>query len=206
VRSLFFVVLAFFLAVHVGGATAIAAYVYSSPGARRTLQGKALRVLTFAVFTTVSTFSNCGFMPNNENMAAFPRDTVLQWLILPQALVGNTLFPPLLAACVRAAAAATRRPELVETATDNGKELTGYSHLLPVRRCAMLAATVAGFVALQVAMVCGMEWGGKLRGMSSWEKVSNAFFLAVNSRHTGESTLDLSTLAPAILVLFVLMM
>lgn len=70
----------------------------------------------------------------------------------------------------------------------------------------MLAATVAGLVAVQVAMLCGMEWGGALRGMSAWEKVSNAVFLAVNSRHTGETTLDISTLAPAILVLFVLMM
>jgi Trk-type K+ transport system membrane component len=51
-----------------------------------------------------------------------------------------------------------------------------------------------------------MEWGGALPGMSPWEKLSNALFLAVNARHTGESTVDLSTLAPAILVLFVLMM
>ena len=109
------------------------------------------------------------------------------------------------AACVRAAAAATRRVELKETAK-KGRERTGFYHLLPARRCAMLAATVAGLVAVQVCMVCGMEWGGALRGMGPWEKVSNAVFLAVNSRHTGESTLDISTVAPAILVLFVLMM
>lgn len=54
--------------------------------------------------------------------------------------------------------------------------------------------------------MCAMEWGGALQGLSGWEKVANALFLAVNSRHTGESTLDLSTLASAILVLFVLMM
>ena len=112
----------------------------------------------------------------------------------------------LLAVCVRAAAEATRRPELVEMTARNGRELTGYYHLLPARRCAMLAATVVGFLAVQVAMLCGMEWGGALRGMSPWEKVCSAVFLAVNSRHTGESTLDISTLAPAILVLFVLMM
>ena len=70
----------------------------------------------------------------------------------------------------------------------------------------MHAAMVAGLVEVQVAMACGMEWSGALRGMSAWEKVSNAVFLAVNSRHAGESTLDISTLAPAILVLFVLMM
>ncbi|KAF7010741.1 hypothetical protein CFC21_025115 [Triticum aestivum] len=206
VLSLFFVVLAILLAVHVLGAGAIVAYiVHASPAARRTLRDKALNVWTFAVFTTVSTFSSCGYMPTNENMIVFKRDTGLQLLLVTQALVGNTLFPPLLAACVRVAAAATRRVELKETAK-KGRELTGYYHLLPARRCAMLAATVVGFLAVQVAMLCGMEWGGALRGMSPWEKVSNAVFLAVNSRHTGESTLDLCTLAPAVLVLFVLMM
>ncbi|KAI5011258.1 hypothetical protein ZWY2020_013395 [Hordeum vulgare] len=206
VLSLFFIVLAILLTVHVLGAAAIVAYIFhASSSARRTLREKALNEWTFAVFTTVSTFSSCGYMPTNENMAVFKRDTGLQLLLVPQALVGNTLFPPLLAACVRAAAAATRRVELKETAKE-GEVLTGYYHLLPARRCAMLAATVAGLVAVQVAMLCGMEWGGALRGMSAWEKVSNAVFLAVNSRHTGETTLDISTLAPAILVLFVLMM
>lgn len=205
VSSLFFVVLAIFWAVHVLGAAAVAAYMYASPGARRTLRGKALNVWTFAVFTTVSTFSSCGYMPNNENMAVFKRDTGLQLLLVPQALVGNTLFPPLLAACVRAAAAATRRPELVEM-TKKGRELTGYYHLLPARRCVMLAATVAALIGVQVTMLCAMEWGRALQGMSPWDKVSNALFLAVNSRHTGESTLDISTLATAILVVFVLMM
>ncbi|CAL5069849.1 unnamed protein product [Urochloa decumbens] len=205
VRALFYVVLAILLVVHVVGAAAVAAYMHAAPGPRQTLRRKALNVWTFAVFTTVSTFSSCGYMPTNENMAAFSRDVPLQLLLAPQALVGNTLFPPLLAACVWAAAAATRREDLAEVAR-KGRDATGYYHLLPARRCWMLAGTVAAFIAAQVALVCAMEWGGALRGLSAGEKVSNAFFLAVNSRHTGESTLDISTLAPAILVLFVLMM
>ncbi|XP_062183908.1 probable cation transporter HKT1;4 isoform X2 [Phragmites australis] len=204
VRSLFYIVLVILLMVHVIGAVAIAAYIYAAPGVRQTLRRKALNVWIFAVFTTVSTFSSCGYMPTNENMMVFSRDVPLQLLLVPQALVGNTLFPPLLAACVWAAAAATRREELRELAR-KGREATGYYHLLPARRCWMLAATVAGFIAVQVAMVCAMEWGGALRGLSAGEKVVNALFLAVNSRHTGESTVDLSTIAPAILVLFVIM-
>ncbi|RCV35307.1 hypothetical protein SETIT_7G230500v2 [Setaria italica] len=201
VRSMFYIVLAILLVVHVVGAVAVAVYMHAAPGARQTLRRKALNVWTFAVFTTVSTFSSCGFMPTNENMMVFSRDVPLQLLLVPQALVGNTLFPPLLAACVWAAAAATRRQDLAEMARKGSGE-----DLLPARRCWMLAGTVAWFLAVQVALVCAMEWGGALQGLSSGEKVANALFLAVNSRHTGESTLDLSTLAPAILVLFVLMM
>ncbi|CAD6259687.1 unnamed protein product [Miscanthus lutarioriparius] len=199
VRSLFYIVLAILVVVHAVGAVAVAAYVYAAPGARQTLRRKALNVWTFSVFTTVSTFSSCGFMPTNENMMVFSRDVPLQLLLVPQALVGNTLFPPLLAACVWAAAAATRREEIAEIVR-KGREATGYYHLLPARRCWMLAGTVAFFIAVQVALVCAMEWGGALRGLSAGEKLSNALFLAVNSRHTGESTLDLSTLATAILV------
>ncbi|XP_039805136.1 probable cation transporter HKT7 [Panicum virgatum] len=205
VRSLFCVVLAILLVVHVVGAVSVAAYMRAAPGARRTLRRKALDVWTFAVFTTVSTFSSCGYMPTNENMIVFRRDVPLQLLLAPQALVGNTLFPPLLAACVWAAAGATGREDLAEVAR-KGREATGYYHLLPARRCWMLAGTVVGFIAVQVALVCAMEWGGALQGLSAGEKVVNALFLAVNSRHTGEATLDLSTLAPAVLVLFVLMM
>ena len=205
VRSLFCVVLAILLVVHVVGAVAVAAYMRAAPGALRTLRRKALDVWTFAVFTTVSTFSSCGYMPTNENMIVFRRDVPLQLLLAPQALVGNTLFPPLLAACVWAAAGATGREDLAEVAR-KGREATGYYHLLPARRCWMLAGTVVGFIAVQAALVCAMEWGSALQGLSAGEKVSNALFLAVNSRHTGEATLDLSTLAPAVLVLFVLMM
>jgi Trk-type K+ transport system membrane component len=205
VRSLFYIVLAIIVVVHVLGIVAVAAYVDAAPGARRTLRRKALDLWTFAVFTTVSTFSSCGFMPTNENMAVFSRAAPLQLLLVPQALVGNTLFPPLLAACVWAAAKATRREDLAALVT-KGREVSGYYHLLPARRCWMLAATVVGFVAVQVALMCAMEWGGALRGLSAWEKVVNAVFIAVNSRHTGETTIDLSTFAPAILVLFVLMM
>lgn len=53
----------------------------------------------------------------------------LQLLLVPQALVGNTLFPPLLGTCVWAAAAAMRREELVEMASrKGGREATGYYH------------------------------------------------------------------------------
>ncbi|KAG2568610.1 hypothetical protein PVAP13_7NG409450 [Panicum virgatum] len=190
VRLLFYVVLAILLVVHIVGAVAVAAYMHAAPGARRTLRRKALDVWTFAVFTTVSTFSNCGYMPTNENMIVFKRDVPLQLLLAPQALVGNTLFPPLLAACVWA----TGRKDLAEVAK-KGREATGY-HLLEARRCWMLAGTVVGFIAVQAALVCAMEWGSALQGLSAGEKVANALFLAVNSRHTGEATLDLSKLAP----------
>ncbi|XP_039816532.1 probable cation transporter HKT7 [Panicum virgatum] len=199
VCSLVCIVLAILLVANVGGAAAVAAYIYAAPGARWTLSRKSLGVGIFAVFTTVSTFANCGFVPTNENMMVFSRDLPLLVLLAALALVGNTLFPQVLAACVHVVW--RLRPEEPPVPMMIPGETTGYDHLLPPLRCRMLAATVAFFIAMQAALLCGMEWGGALRGLSAVEKVVNAVSLAVNSRHTGESTLDLSTLAPAVVVL-----
>uniref|UniRef100_A0A0D3FZY6 Uncharacterized protein n=1 Tax=Oryza barthii TaxID=65489 RepID=A0A0D3FZY6_9ORYZ len=126
-----------------------------------TLRHNAVRALFYIVLAIFAVVHVVGAVAVAAyNMVVFKRDAPLQLLLVPQVLAGNTLFAPLLAACV----------------------------------------------AVLMALVCGMEWGGALQGMSPWEKVVNALFLAVNARHTGESTVDLSILAPAILVLFVLMM
>ncbi|KAF0906078.1 hypothetical protein E2562_009085 [Oryza meyeriana var. granulata] len=79
-------------------------------------------------------------------MVVFRWDTPLQLLLVPQVLVGNTLFPLLLAACVWAAVA-TRWEELVELAKKGKAVASGYYHLMPAQWCWMLAATVAAFLA-----------------------------------------------------------
>ncbi|KAJ6803031.1 putative cation transporter HKT6 [Iris pallida] len=86
-------------------------------------------------------------------------------------------------------------------------EVIGYNHLLSYKKSTYLALTVSGFVLVQLILFCSLEWNSDgLQGMNSYQKFVSALFLSVNSRHAGESTLDLSALSSAVLVLYIVMM
>lgn len=86
-------------------------------------------------------------------------------------------------------------------------EQIGYDHLFPRLHSLMLALTVLGILLVEFMAICTMTWRNvESEGLSLYEKLVNYLFLAVNARHTGESTVDLSTLTASVLVLFILMM
>ncbi|GFP98590.1 sodium transporter hkt1 [Phtheirospermum japonicum] len=88
----------------------------------------------------------------------------------------------------------------------NARE-AGYVHFLPRLHCVLLVATVMGFVLIGCVLFWSMEWDSVgLSGLNSYQKVVGVIFECVNARHAGETILDLSTVAPPILVFFVLMM
>ncbi|XP_030549584.1 sodium transporter HKT1 [Rhodamnia argentea] len=205
VKCLSYVVLGYLIIVHAVGSTLLSVYMSIVPSARKVLRDKGLAVQTFSVFTTVSTFANCGFVPTNENMLAFKHNPGLLWLLLPQVLLGNTLYPPCLRAALWLLERATGRAEFGHMLR-NSREM-GYAPLLPGFQCLCLAVTVWGFVLVQFVALCCTEWGSPaMEGLSPYEKLVGALFEAVNARHAGESVFDLSMVSPAILVLFVLMM
>nr|GLL20270.1 sodium transporter HKT1 [Ipomoea trifida] len=205
VRVLASVVLSYILVIHVVGSTLVAMYIGLVPTAKQVLKRKGLELTTFAVFTTVSTFSNCGFVPTNENMIAFKNNAGLLLILIPQILLGNTLYPACLRLSIWVLERATRRPVFKQIlGSPNG---LGYGHLFSGRRSGFLAATVFGLIFLQLAVFLPLEWRSEsIAGLSGYEKVVGSLFVVVNSRHTGESILDLSLLAPAVLALFVVMM
>lgn len=84
----------------------------------------------------------------------------------------------------------------------------GYLHLLPGLHSRLLVATVFGFIGVQFVMFCAMDWSsGSLAGLGgTYEKIVGVLFQCVNTRHTGETVVDLSALTPAVLVLLVVMM
>ncbi|XVE71923.1 hypothetical protein DITRI_Ditri10aG0190200 [Diplodiscus trichospermus] len=204
-RYLGYVVLGYLLVVHVGGSSLVSTYVSLVPSARNILKTKGIQIQTFSVFTVVSTFANCGFVPTNENMIVFKKNSGLLLLLIPQILVGNTLYPACLRVVIWVLEKMTKRVEF-SYILKNYKEM-GYSHLLSGVRCSLLAATVFGFILLQFILFCSMEWNSEVMdGLSSYQKFVGSLFEVVNSRHTGESIVDFSTISSAMLVLFVVMM
>ncbi|KAM0933727.1 putative cation transporter [Dioscorea sansibarensis] len=205
-RYLGHVILAYFVLVHASGYAMIIAYVSLIPSARRVLHGKGLNVHMFTIFTVVSSFTNCGFIPTNENMMVFKKCSGLLLMIITLVLTGNTLFPACLSFLIWILERITRREEFGYVLKDNTNG--GFAHLFPgLRSVLMLLVTVVGFVLVQMILFCCTEWSSEgLDGLNAYQKLVGALFQSVNSRHAGESIVDLSTISPAILVICLVMM
>ncbi|CAK7345534.1 unnamed protein product [Dovyalis caffra] len=205
IKCLAYVVFGYFLVVHITGSSLVAMYISLVPSAREVLSSKGLKIQTFSLFTTASTFSNCGFVPTNESMLAFKKNSGLLLILIPQTLLGNTLFPSCLRLSIWVLEKITRKVEF-RYILMNTREM-GYSHLLSFAHSCLLAITVSGFIMMQFILFCSTEWNsGAMDGMNSYQKVMGALFQVVNSRHSGESVVDLSVISPATLVLFVVIM
>ncbi|KHN28104.1 sodium transporter HKT1-like [Glycine soja] len=200
-----FVVLGYLVVVQFVGFSFVSLYITLVPSARQVLKNKGIKIATFSLFTIVSTFASCGFIPTNENMMVFKKNSGLLLLVLPHILLGNTLYPPCLRLVIMALKRVTRREEYSHL-LKNFKDV-GYDHMLSALHCCLLVATVLGFNLVQFVMFCSVEWNTKImEGLNVYEKVVASLFQVTNARHSGESVFDLSSISSAILVLFVVMM
>ncbi|XP_059285623.1 sodium transporter HKT1-like [Lycium ferocissimum] len=205
IRFLGYVVLGYILVVVFLGYSLVSMYMSFSPSAPHILNEKGLNFRTFSLFTTVSTFANCGFAPTNENMIIFKKNSGFLLILIPQILLGNTLYPPFLRLTIWFLWKITKREEFNHILKDSKR--LGYSQLFPSYETISLVITVLGFIFVQFIVFCSLEWYSEATyGLSAKEKLVGSLFEVVNSRHAGESVFDLSTLSPAILLVFILMM
>ncbi|MED6144986.1 Sodium transporter hkt1 [Stylosanthes scabra] len=204
-RYLSHVVFGYLLVLQFVGSFLVSMYMTFIPSARQVLREKGIKTLTFSMFTIVSTFASCGYVPTNENMIVFKKNSGLLLIILPYVLLGNTLYAPCLRFVIWVLKKITKREEF-SYLLKNSKEI-GYGHLLPSLHSWLLVGTVLGLNLLQLVLFCSMEWGTQIMdGLNPYQKFVASLFQITNARHAGESVFDLSTISSAILVLFVVMM
>ncbi|KAK1317968.1 putative cation transporter HKT6 [Acorus calamus] len=201
------VILAYLLLIHTIGSISILVCLSVVSSVRGMLKKKgACESLFFSVFVTISSFANGGFIPLNENMAAFKNNSGLLLLIVPQILAGNVFFPPFLRLAIWASKRALGREEESDYLLENSSEV-GFHHLLSKHRSTLLAVTTGGLIVVLVIIFCWMEWDSEvLSRMDPYQKIVGGLFQSVNLRHAGESIVDISVLPAALLVLFVFVM
>lgn len=195
----------YLLIANLGSSLLIYLYLKLVPEAQEVLKRKGIGLFLFSVFTAISSVANCGFTPVNENMIIFQKNSVLLLLIIPQMLVGNTLFAPCFRFMVWSLQKITGKEEW-HFILQHPKAM-GYKHLMSTRKCVYLILTVVSFIILQTILFCSLEWSSEaLQEMSSYQKIVCALFQSANARHAGESIVDLSSVSSAIIVLYTVMM
>ncbi|KZV26806.1 hypothetical protein F511_06653 [Dorcoceras hygrometricum] len=195
----------YFIIIHAVGITSIFVYLSLISSAKQVLNQKGLNIFSFSLFTIVSTFSNCGFLPDNENMIIFKKNTGLSLLLVPPMLLGNTLYAATLRFLVFLLQKATKKEEFKFMLRNYGE--LGYGHLMSGPDSVYLAISVLGFILMQMIVFCCLQWNSEMvAGLSSYEKIVASLFQVMNSRHTGQSIFDLSAVSPGISLLFLIMM
>ncbi|MQM11966.1 hypothetical protein Taro_044873 [Colocasia esculenta] len=199
IRCLRFVIMGYLALILVGVSLSVSLYLSMVQSVAHILKSRGISISTFSIFTVASSFGNCGFIPTNENMAIFKKNSGLPLLITPQILFGNTLFPPCLRLVIMVLKKLTKRKEF-DYILDHC-QVIGCAFLLPQLHCVFL------FLVVQTMRVYLIDWNSDAPGgLSMSQKLIGAIFQSVNSRHAGESVVDLSMLSSAILVLYMLMM
>ncbi|KAH7544756.1 hypothetical protein FEM48_Zijuj01G0020000 [Ziziphus jujuba var. spinosa] len=175
IKCLGSVVLGYLLVVHTLGYILVTRYTTWVPSANRVLKNKAIEIPTFAAFaafaafTIVSTFANCGFVPTNENMIVFKKNSGLLLSLVPQILLGNTLYPSCLRFSIWVLWKTTKRTKF-HYMLRNYEEM-GYSSLLSAVHSSLLAVTVFGFMLVQFVLFCALEWNSEIMdGLNPYQK------------------------------------
>lgn len=141
------------------------------------------------VFHAVSAFNNAGFSTYSDNLAGFTTDA---WMLLPIAfalIIGGLGYP------VLAEALGGTRRFLVGLATGRVPRARRASMTTTMTLAASGTLLVAGTLFFAMA-----EWQGLLAGLSTGDRVLNAFFQSASPRTAGFNTVDYSQAHPITLM------
>ncbi|TYH23163.1 hypothetical protein ES288_A04G188500v1 [Gossypium darwinii] len=207
IMFLSFIILGYLLVINLLGIAMVFLYISLVSNAHRTLKSKGLNLFTFSIFTTISSFTNCGFIPTNENMLVFNKNPGLFLVIIPFVILGNTLFPTCLRFSIWVLGKCVNKVrDYCDYLLKNTKEI-GFHHLVSTRCSFCLVGTAFGFVVIQVVLFFVMEWNSKsLKGLNPYEKTIGVLFQSVNTRQAGETIVNLPAMSTVILIVITVIM
>ncbi|EFJ18586.1 hypothetical protein SELMODRAFT_32516, partial [Selaginella moellendorffii] len=204
--SLTWIVVWYYILVHLIGFFITWGCILGDASAKSSLESKNINIGFFALFLTVSSFANAGFVLVDENMTLFSSSTVLLLALAAIILLGNTMFAPSLRGIIWLLhrVDATRREDY-EFLLEHPRKC--YTHLFPRTTTLWLVLAVTGFNGFECLMFYILDWKSKaLEGFGTGDKVVNGIFQSVNTRSAGMNSMNLADLSPSMLFLYCGMM
>lgn len=150
--------------------------------------------LWHAVFTSISAFCNAGFALRSDNLVRYADNPVVLHTVAALIIIGG-LGPSVVAAVTRWASTFQR--------SDNPIRPRRFA--MNVHTRVVLRMTVALLV-LPALLIALVEWNYSLSGLSTMDRVHNAWFQSVTLRTAGFNSIDLNHLQPATLSVMILCM
>ncbi|GLJ32613.1 hypothetical protein SUGI_0656080 [Cryptomeria japonica] len=201
--------LGYFLFVQLAGIMLVYIYFCVSRGGERILSDRGVSKSMFAVFTVVSSFTNCGFTPLNDNMMPLRKHSLLLMILMFQILMGNTIFAPCFSAILhtlRQFSGVGVRRKVYDYIVKNGRRLFA-DHFFSTGQNMWILLSAVGFLTIQVVMLFALHWDTvALDGLTACEKVFGGVFQSVAIRHAGENIVNLQLLTPALLIVYIVFM
>ncbi|MCK6513981.1 potassium transporter TrkH [Myxococcota bacterium] len=134
------------------------------------------------VFTSISAFCNAGFALQSDSLVGYQTNPGVLHVVGLLIIFGG-LGPAVMLAA----------PRLVRG---------GYMSL----HARLSWVTAAVLLVLPALFIAGAEWGNTLAGLSTADRVHNAWFQSVTLRTAGFNSIDLAALNPATVLMMILMM
>lgn len=141
-----------------------------------------------SVFHSISAFCNAGFSPFPDSLVRYRGDLAVNLVVTGLIVAGGLGF----LVCMELG------DKIVAGVTGRRRRLSLQTRLVLVTNAGLLAAGVAGFLAL--------EWTNLLAGLGLGEKLLAAWFQAVTPRTAGFNTLDYGQAGTATLFFTILLM
>eukprot|EP01018_Ginkgo_biloba_P003086 Gb_21018 [translate_table: standard] len=204
-KYLSWVVLGYLVAVQFVGILAAIIYLRRNPDSQNTLRERHIDTTFFSVFTTISSFANCGYVPLNEGMVPFERNTTLLWIFVFQMALGNTMFSPCFRALLWAINTFFHTDGALDYLLKNPQKFMG--ELFYFKQTIWIATVELGFIALQLGCLSGLQWNTKvLGGLTGSQKFATAVYQTVSTRSTGINAVNMVDLSPTIIFIYTVMM
>ena len=205
-KILTYIVLCYYIACIVLGSLACQICIVLSPHTTKVLQTNDVNSLFFSIFSTISSFGNCGFMLLDENLVPLRRSSLFLISLNVLMLLGNTMYAPTLHFIIWI---------LYKRSTGKGKKIYGYllkrpkhfAHLFPSKENTSLVTTVVLINSLQVICILAFDWNSKVfQGIGPGYRVVDALFQSITTRSAGMNVMDLALLsAPTLFIILIMM-